>query len=456
MISLKTSLLPYQVPAYEKLRKIKVAALYLEMGLGKTRTAIELIKNRYDRGKINYVLWLCPCSVKTNLERDIKKHSKGLLDITSIIGIESISMSDRTYLMALDIVMKHDCYLIIDESNLVKNYFAKRTQRITELGRKCSYKMILNGTPITKNEADLYSQWYIMDHRIFGYRTFWSFAANHLEYDKYGKVCRVLNADYLTNKIAPYSYQIKKSEILTELPIKCYSKFYFSLTDEQNEHYFCVRDIMLASVDDFDSTTIYRLLTALQLITSGRKIIDTEDHLKHKPFFDNPEDNPRIKALINIIGSTDEKYIIWCKYTFEIEEINHVLQSMNKKTSLFYGGIPLKKRYSEIDKFNKDAQFFLAIKASGGYGLNLQHICNNMIYYSNDFDWGTRAQSEDRVHRIGQTNTVFIMDIIADNKIDEKIMKNLKNKGDLNSYISYLLNNKKHISEIIEGCEELD
>ena len=88
----------------------------MDMGLGKTRTAIELIKNRYDRGKINHVLWLCPCSVKTNLKRDILKHSRGLLEHTTIIGIESISMSDRAYLKALDIVGKHNCYLIVDES----------------------------------------------------------------------------------------------------------------------------------------------------------------------------------------------------------------------------------------------------------------------------------------------------------------------------------------------------
>ena len=105
-VKLLTELLPHQVPAYEKLIKIKVGALYLEMGLGKTRTAIELIKNRLDRGKINHVLWFCPCSVKTNLVRDIKKHSEGLLDITTIMGIESISMSDREYLRALDIISK--------------------------------------------------------------------------------------------------------------------------------------------------------------------------------------------------------------------------------------------------------------------------------------------------------------------------------------------------------------
>ena len=215
-----TSLLPYQVPVYEKLKRIKVNALYLDMGLGKTRIAIEMIMDRFRRGKINHVLWLCPCSVKTNLKRDVLKHSKGLIEHITIMGIESISQSDRTYLKALSVVAKYKCYLIVDESNLVKNYFAKRTQRITELSNKCPYRSILNGTPVTKNEADLFSQWYILDRRIFGYRSFWSFANNHLEYNKYGRVVEVLNVDYLTDKMAPYSYQLKKADVLKDLPPK--------------------------------------------------------------------------------------------------------------------------------------------------------------------------------------------------------------------------------------------
>ncbi len=446
-VKLLTELLPHQVPAYEKLIKIKVGALYLEMGLGKTRTAIELIKNRLDRGKINHVLWFCPCSVKTNLVRDIKKHSEGLLDITTIMGIESISMSDREYLRALDIISKYKCYLIIDESNLIKNFFAKRTSRIIELSTKCEYKLILNGTPVTRDEVDLYSQWYVLDRRIFGYRSYWSFEANHLEYDEYGRVQRVLNVDYLTNKIAPYSYQLKKSDAGIELPPKQYYNYYFGMTSAQTYHYEGVRDLMLADVDEFDSTTIYRLLTALQLVTSGRRMDKLKGHLKHSPFFKDFGDNPRIQALSNNVHGMEGKCIIWCKYTFEIEDVNRLLMEMGFTTALFHGGISLRQREKEMDRFTKDAQFLIANKACGGYGLNLQ-FCNNMIYYSNDYNWGTRIQSEDRVHRLGQEKTVFITDIIADSKIDERIRDNLDRKGDLDSYITQLLNNKNSLKEL--------
>src|SRR5690554_220280 len=95
-MKLKTTLFDYQQKAVDKLSKIKVGALYMEMGTGKTRTAMELVKLRFDRRKINRVLWLCPCSVKTNLKRDLLKHSSDFLNYTLILGIESISQSDKT------------------------------------------------------------------------------------------------------------------------------------------------------------------------------------------------------------------------------------------------------------------------------------------------------------------------------------------------------------------------
>ena len=72
---LKTNLLRYQREAYDKLCGLKIGALYMEMGTGKTRTALELIKHRIDQGKINHVIWLCPCSIKGDIRAGIAQHS---------------------------------------------------------------------------------------------------------------------------------------------------------------------------------------------------------------------------------------------------------------------------------------------------------------------------------------------------------------------------------------------
>lgn len=460
MIILKTELLPFQIPAVEKMMGLKVGALYMEMGLGKSRTSLELIKRRYDKGKIDHVIWFCPCSTKTNLLSQIREHSEGAEKIISIFGIESISKSERIYLEVIEELHKYQkIMLIVDESNLVKNHKAIRSKRMVTIASMCTYKLILNGTPITRNEADLFNQWYILDWRILKYRSYYSFSSNHLEFDeKTKRIVKVLHPEYLTDKIAPYTYQLKKEDAL-ELPEKNYRNFYFDLTKEQIKHYKEIKDLLLEevyykiSIDDWDPSAIFKLLTALQLITSGRKIVKTKPHLEHKPFFKNIEDNPRIIALENNLP--DEKTIIWCRYTDEILAIKNFLIKKYgiKNVCTLYGELSQKKRDIEIEKFKNEAKYLVGNKNCGGYGLNLQ-FCNNMIFYSNNYDWGSKEQAEDRIHRIGQKNKVFYLDIIADDTVDERIKYNLDKKDSLSNTLKKLLeakNDKKILSDWLDG-----
>lgn len=448
-ISLMTKLYPYQQDAVDKLLPLRVGALYMEMGTGKTRTALEIICKRLERKKISSVLWLCPCSVKKNLADDLDKHCTGWKEVITICGIESISQSDRTMLAMMKKVGP-EVMCIVDESNLVKNWFALRTKRITELGKVCRYRLILNGTPVSRNEADLYSQWYFLDSRIFGYRTFWSFARNHLEYDDHHKVQRVLDVDYLTEKIAPYSYVIRKDDVLTELPSKYNDISYFDLTAAQGRMYREVMDELLCQVDEFDSTTIYRLFAGLQLVTSGRWV-DAGKPMKHREFFTDPKDNPRIQKLLSILETEDyPKTIIWVKYRHEADEISSVLPFGSY--AIATGAYSVAKRNEHIDRFRSDPEckYLIANKVCGGYGLNLQ-FCHRAIYYNNDFNYATRAQSEDRLHRIGQTEEVYITDLAANSKIDERIISCLERKGNLCDDIKEQIKKKKDLRRWLNG-----
>jgi len=404
------------------------------MGTGKTRTALELIKKRLDKGKVNHVLWLCPCSVKENLKRDIKKHCTGDLSMFTICGIQTLSSSIRANSALLELVKKKKCYLVVDESNLVKNIEAKRTQNIIRLSQYCKYKLILNGTPISKNEKDLFSQWYILDWRILGYQSFWSFAANHLEYDENipGKVNKCLNTDYLVNKISPYSYQVKKCECL-DLPPKTYETIYYEMSYEQQIHYDWVAEELLFSLDEFKPHTIYNFLSALQMVIAGYNLTIKNDKITSKEWgFKNIIDNPRMETFLDTIDGVEEKVIIFAKYTQEIKDIVTALNSKYGDGSAvpFYGELNQKQRNKNIERFTTTSQFFVANKTCAGYGLNLQ-FCSYVIYYSNDWDYATRSQSEDRVHRIGQTENVHIVDICAANTLDERVLKCLERKEDL-------------------------
>lgn len=421
------------------------------MGTGKTRTALELAYSRLEKGKVEHIIWLCPCSCKETLKNEFEKHI-GVREpeAITICGIQTLSTSVKSNSHLLTLVQEKKCFLIVDESNMVKNGKAKRTTNITRIAEKCQYKLILNGTPITRNEADLFAQWYILDWRILGYKGYYAFAANHLEFDdKTHRIRNVLNVDYLVQKIAPYSYQVKKSECL-DLPEKTYKTEYFSLSKEQSQHYDEVADELLFDIlqDESNELNIYRLFNALQAIISGYSL-RIEEHIKKEPFFDDFKQNPRMKLFMDIIDNIyGNKTIIFCEYSDEIEMIKKWLnEEYGIGTAVtFYGKDSIKRRDKNLETFKQDAMFLITNKDCGAYGLNLQ-FCSYAIYYSNDWDFGTRQQSEDRLHRLGQKNNVHIIDICAEHTLDERILACLRRKENLVEWF------KKELAEVKDKKE---
>ena len=458
-MQLHNKLLDYQEKAVEKLKKVKVGALFMEQGTGKTITALELCRLRLEAGKISHILWLCPCSTKQNLKDElIKQAPREILERTTICGIETLSRSihANSYLRLL--TEREHCYLVVDESLLIKNPYAYRTQNIDYLSSHCEYKLILNGMPISKNQADLYAQFHILDWRILGYKTYWSFAANHIEFDPEipQKIIRCLNTDYLARKISPYTVQVTKKDCLV-LPDKSYSVNYFSLTRKQNEHYNQVADVLLFHLNELHPESIYRLFAGLQAVTSGFRVLfqrsDTGyEHIVTQPFFENPADNPRLQRLLSVIDNRS-KYIIFCNYTNEIDVLCRILSIKygEEQIARFDGSIPMKKRMQNLETFKTKANFLIANRDCAGYSLNLQ-FCHNIIYFSNSWDLATRLQSEDRIHRIGQEKDIHIRDICAYNTLDERILGCLYRKEKLlEAFRNDIKNmeNKNHIAEWI-------
>lgn len=455
MMKLKNNLLPHQVAAAKKLARLKVGALFMEQGTGKTITTLEIARVRLEVQKIERIVWLCPCSVKNNLKNEIiKQCPEEMLNSFTICGIETLSTSIKTISYLMEMCANKKCFLVVDESLLIKNPRSYRTEHIKRIGELCPYRIILNGTPVSKNEADLYSQFNLLDWRILGYKSYWSFAANHLEYDDYGKIRRVLNKDYLTDKIAPYSVQIAKKDCI-ELPPKAEHTYVFDLTREQERHYSIVRDdfLSLEALYEYDTSVIYRTLNALQQVACGRRITSAADKpITHEPFFKFPENNPRIQELLYAMPEPgEEKVIVWCRFSHEIVDVETVLKKNGYNCCLFYGGLQQRKRQESLKRFKGDTQVLIANKTCAGFGLNLQ-FCHNAIYYSNDWDWATRAQSEDRMHRIGQEQKVNIYNICANASIDERILTCIHRKENMVDEFKRHLN-RKNFLEWLAGKE---
>lgn len=451
MIKTKYPLLEHQKKAYDKLKKLKVGALYMDMGTGKTRTAIEIIKDKINAGKVEKVIWFCPCSAKENIRRELLKQLEEGFEHFIIVGIESVSSSVRLNSILYKFVEKYECLMIVDESSKIKNHEAKRTQRITQLGEKCKYRYILNGTPISRDERDLFSQWYFLDWRILGYRSVWSFSNNHVVYDKTikTKVKGTKNTEYLSKKIAPYTYQVKLDECV-ELPQKVYETKYFNLTGQQWYEYERLGNELIAELDDWKPSTIYRMFNILQSVTAGFSF----DKQTKTGYDSNPKTNNRLELLLDTVEELDGKIIIFCEFKAEVEAIIDLLSKKYGEDSVvpFYGEISMKKRNESIKKFEDKARFLVANKDCAGYSLNLQ-FCNKIIYFNNDWDFGTRLQSEDRIHRIGQENKCLYIDIVASNTLEEHIISCLDRKNRLANYFMKDVETVKDLRKII-GLKE--
>ena len=104
-----------------------------------------------------------------------------------------------------------------------------------------------------------------------------------------------------------------------------------------------------------------------------------------------------------------------------------------ESVACYYGGTPQEERQDIVDKFQdpeNPLRFFVGQPRTGGYGITLT-AANTVIYYSNSYDLEIRLQSEDRAHRIGQTNKVTYIDLVSPDTIDEKILIALKSKIDI-------------------------
>ena len=232
-----TNLLPHQQLAFNKIKKNKVGALFMDMGTGKTRTVIELLNSKFEQEKINKILYCSPFSIIDNVKEQFEKHCPEMLNITKFCGIESLSLSSKLYLEVFNYVNDKTA-IVVDESTLIKNHTAKRTKRLLDLSKKCKYKYILSGCPVTRDISDLFSQFYFLSPAIFEYCNWYEFANNHVVFHSHYKnrILRTKNENYLAEKMQPYVFKVKKEECLS-LPPQNYENRYCITTEEEDIQY---------------------------------------------------------------------------------------------------------------------------------------------------------------------------------------------------------------------------
>lgn len=444
--STTTELMPHQLPAVTKLARLTVGALYMEMGLGKTRCAIELISRRWRARKVDRVVYLCPVALRGTVATEWQRHTtlpaeaiciheprlstaRVQAAAVVIVGIESISSSART-VFRLQQIINARTFVVLDESNLIKGHRALRAERLVLLCRPARYRLILTGTPFTQGVQDLYMQMRWLDDAILGYRSYYTFSDQHLVLsDKIrGKIVRATNTDLLARKIAPYAYQVTKAEALA-LPPKRYALRTFPMSEAQASAYRRAKDYYFGLIEDQldhdPSCLIYALFTALQQIVCGFWLACP----------DGPETYPhgRIELLMRTLEEIQGRCLIWADYHRCIDQISAALIALHGPSAIVVwdGRRTTTEREIELARWRQtDVRFFVATPATGGHGLTLNEA-QTAVFYTNGWKVSHRLQAEDRIHRIGQTRPVCYIDLEAEGTIDQRKRDSLSRKSNV-------------------------
>lgn len=390
--------------AFDKLCKLKVGALFMEMGTGKTKIALDLICSKLH--KVDYVLWICPYSLKNEIEAERGKWHPNLQ--MEVVGVETISSSDRTYLRLLKEVDKKKTFIVVDESLKIKNQEAKRTQRILKLGEFAQYKLILNGTPLSKNVLDLWTQMQFLSPKILD-MSYNQFKNTYCEYYVRGKLKNRVkaqhNIEHLVAKIRPYIFD---SELDIESK-KDFQNYNYEMADLLG--YEEIKSNFLNSYFDLGFVQTMSLFTLLQ---------------KHYC-----KSASRMAIIESLINKINDKVIVFVKF----------LSSIPEGTMAVTGEVKLQDRKRIIEEFKQGKFKVIYITyGCGAFGLNLQ-FCKHMIFAEHSFDYAQREQAEHRIYRMGQGEDVTYYNLWCNCGLERLI------KGCLEKKVNLLEEVKKEIEK---------
>lgn len=394
------ALLDNQINAIDKLNAFKVGALLMEPGTGKSRATIELIRSVKD---IGYILWLAPFrsinpKVKgSGIKEEVAKWGDFNCEI-EFIGIETLSSSDKTYLRLTDKLKKNTrAFIVVDESLKIKNWEASRTKRIIELGKLVEYKLILNGTPLSRNLLDIWAQMEFLSPKIFnmGIAEFKSTFCETVKITKRSNgrahvkefIAKYHNVDHLYSLIKNYVFEADLELLIG----RQYFDLSYSLDEPMKDEYNELKEKYLDNEKlAFLNNNIFLEMT-----------------MKMQHVYSCSED--KFKKVAEIIKEHGEdKIIIYCKFIISQEEC--------------------RKRFPNI--------IVLSIQ-SEVMSLNLQSK-SVTIYFDKTWDYASVKQGSHRTYRTGQTEVCYYYDLTGNVGLETMMSDNLKKKSELLTYFKNL------------------
>lgn len=462
----KTKPWEHQKKALSYLCRRDTAALYTDMGTGKTKVMIDMIQTR----GFSRVLVVAPnkacevweeqihihgvdgkiCAIRLN-QYSVNKVIKELNEIAKKWKIASqegtlvfIINYEKVWREGIDRIFLGkrfglDC-VICDESHRIKTPRSKCSMYLARLGKVVSHRYLVTGTPLAENPTDVFAQYKFLDPSIFG-TTLGRFQEEyenidpiltarigHRILDKYNPY---KNLEQLREKMFSCAFYIESS---VELPEQTDIEWKFHMPDKTEKLYHQVLNEKVAELNGLwlESDNVLTTVLRLQQITSGYASVEDID-TKEKHILN--VDHARAEELMELIKAfpEDEPIVIFAVYKKDLKNIHQVCRNLSIECSEVSGSVD-----TLADWKNGKSRILAVQYSSGSESIDLTRA-RYCIYYSLTQRLALYEQSRKRIHRPGQTKPVVYYHMIETMKkgltIDEKIYQALKNKKDIVDYV---------------------
>ena len=311
-------------------------------------------------------------------------------------------------------------YLLLDESQAIKNPLSKVTRAASLLNAK--HRLCMSGTPLQNNTFDIFAQMNFLNPGMLGSMEFFrqEFA---IPIDKFGEQDR---KEHLKKILYPFILRRTKEQVAKDLPDKTETILYCEMEDEQRHIYEAYRnDYRNQILGTIETQGIQKSqLTILQGLMKLRQICDSPAILNETEKFENHSiklDELSREITENI---SNHKALVFSQFLGMLALIRERLDQLGVKYEYFDGSTSAPDREKAIQSFQRDDSvrvFLISLKA-GGVGLNL--TAADYVYIVDPW-WNPAVEQQaiDRTHRIGQDKNIFAYRMICVDTIEDKIIQ---------------------------------
>lgn len=425
----------YQEYAIRYIETHPISALLIDMGLGKTSITLTAIHNLlFDSFEVCKVLVIAPLRVAKNTWTDEIKKWEHLSTLTYslIVGNENERLSALNEKADIYIINRENVdwlvnksgykfdfdMVVIDELSSFKNHQSKRFKSLMKVRPLVKRIVGLTGTPSSNGLMDLFAEFKILDMgKRLGY-FIGQYRNTYFKPDKmngpivysYKPLPNAENAIY--EKISDITVSMKANEYL-KMPELLTSNYVVELSNSEKNQYDEMKKSLVLEITDGEITASNAASLSNKLCQlSNGAIYDDEQNIVEIH-------DRKLEALEDIIESMNGKPLLiayW--YRHDLERIKSRFSVREIKTS------------EDISDWN-DGKIPVALihPAIAGHGLNLQNGGSTLVWFGLTWSLELYQQTNARLYRQGQKNTVVIQHIITKGTIDEQILKALQKKN---------------------------